>query len=145
MSTETHWKCIPCSKRFHLKEQLGEHEKSKKHKKKVKEYLQKHPDESQSSLFKSINIESSNGSILGALAHSLTSGNDARTVEEDDMEKVPVRTTLESQRICLFCNLESDGVKKNLDHMRQEHNFVILDIECLINLKGLISYIAERI
>jgi len=29
--------------------------------------------------------------------------------------------------------------------MRYRHNFAILDIECLINLKGLLAYIAERI
>jgi len=56
-----------------------------------------------------------------------------------------MKTTLESLRICLFCNLECDGVKKNLDHMRWRHNFHILDIECLINLKGMLAYIAERI
>lgn len=54
-------------------------------------------------------------------------------------------TTLDNLRICLFCNKESDGVKKNLDHMHNRHNFFILDIDCLINLKGLLSYMAERI
>jgi len=29
--------------------------------------------------------------------------------------------------------------------MKNRHNFVILDVECLVNLKGLLSYIAERI
>ena len=47
--------------------------------------------------------------------------------------------------LLLLPNKESSGVKKNLDHMRMKHNFTILDIECLINLKGLLAYIAERI
>jgi pre-60S factor REI1 len=29
--------------------------------------------------------------------------------------------------------------------MRLKHNFMILDIECLVNLKGLLAYIAERV
>jgi uncharacterized protein YfcZ (UPF0381/DUF406 family) len=29
--------------------------------------------------------------------------------------------------------------------MRSEHNYIILDIECLINLKGILAYTAERI
>lgn len=29
--------------------------------------------------------------------------------------------------------------------MRAQHNFTILDIECLVNLKGLLAYIAERV
>jgi len=32
-----------------------------------------------------------------------------------------------------------------LDHMRLKYNFRIVDIESLINLKGLLAYIAERI
>ena len=82
------------------------------------------------------------------LARSISgkSENDKLTMEENgEIETAPVRTTLESLRICLFCNKESDGVKKNLDHMRHRHNFIIPEIECLINLKGLLSYIAERI
>lgn len=68
------------------------------------------------------------------------------TVEEDgESAKIPTKTTLESLRICLFCNYESSGVKRSLDHMRYRHNFCILDIECLINLKGLLAYVAERI
>jgi hypothetical protein len=64
---------------------------------------------------------------------------------EEDKDKPHVKTTLESLRICLFCNLETTGVKRCLDHMRVSHNFYIKDIECLINLKGLLAYIAERI
>jgi hypothetical protein len=64
-------------------------------------------------------------------------------LEKTEHKHVP--TALESLRICLFCNKECQGVKRNLDHMRIEHNFTILDIECLINLKGLLAYIAERI
>jgi len=82
------------------------------------------------------------------MAKSLQNSQEPLKLEEDLPDhKVaqPVKTTLESLRICLFCNLESDGVKMNLDHMRLRHNFAILDIECLINLKGLLAYIAERI
>lgn len=64
---------------------------------------------------------------------------------EKSEDKPHVPTTLESLRICLFCNEACQGVKRNLDHMRVKHNFTILDIECLINLKGLLAYIAERI
>jgi pre-60S factor REI1 len=69
-------------------------------------------------------------------------------VEEDageDSSKQPVRTTLDSLRICLFCNKECSGVKKCLDHMRIKHSFFVLDVDCVISLKGLLTYIAERI
>lgn len=64
---------------------------------------------------------------------------------EEDKDAPHIKTTLESLRICLFCNEECAGVKRNLDHMRLKHNFHILDIECLVNLKGLLAYIAERV
>ena len=76
---------------------------------------------------------------------SLNGINEPLNVPENNSEETPTKTTLESLRICLFSNHESDGVKKNLDYMRQKYNFTILDIECLINLKGLLAYIAERI
>ena len=67
-------------------------------------------------------------------------------VPEDDAEKKPPRTTaLESLRCCLFCNEEHEGVKKCLDHMRLKHSFTILDIDCLVDLKGLLTYMAQRI
>ena len=99
-----------------------------------------------SSIFKSIKTESSD--FLSDINRSINAHNEPLTVEEDsDLSKQAEyeKTTLESLRICLFCNHETDGVKKNLDHMRFRHNFTILDIECLINLKGILAYIAERI
>lgn len=69
------------------------------------------------------------------------------TTKNPEEEKVsePRKTALDSLRVCLFCNKECDGVKKCIDHMRIKHSFFILDIECVINLKGLVTYIAERI
>ena len=68
-----------------------------------------------------------------------------KLVDESEDSKLPGKTTLDSFRVCLFCNKESEGVKKNLDHMRQEHSFFVLDVDCVITLKGLLTYIAERI
>eukprot|EP00352_Strombidinopsis_acuminata_P002696 CAMPEP_0176380550 /NCGR_PEP_ID=MMETSP0126-20121128/31216_1 /TAXON_ID=141414 ORGANISM="Strombidinopsis acuminatum, Strain SPMC142" /NCGR_SAMPLE_ID=MMETSP0126 /ASSEMBLY_ACC=CAM_ASM_000229 /LENGTH=158 /DNA_ID=CAMNT_0017743931 /DNA_START=210 /DNA_END=686 /DNA_ORIENTATION=+ len=145
VNTETHWKCKPCSKTFKTLESLDEHKRSKKHKKSEKEYLKKYPEESDTSMFRSITHEASN--ILSDLSKSMIS-NDVKHVEEDTEEaknRLPEKTSLDSLRVCLFCNEEKDGVKKCLDHMRIKHNFYILDIECLVNLRGLLAYIAERI
>lgn len=146
VTLETRWKCYPCAKIFKTPESQAEHERSKKHKKSVKVYLEKHPNESMSSIFKSIKTESSD--FLSDLNRSINKSDEPLSVPEVDLSNkdlLPTKTTLESLRICLFCNVESDGVKKNLDHMRFRHNFTILDIECLTNLKGILAYIAERI
>ena len=139
----TMWKCGPCGKAFKSIEMLDEHKKSKKHKKTEKEFLIANPNSSVSSMFKSIQHEQSSD-ILTELHKSIHGhSHSAPSVEED--HAVHTATTLESLRICLFCNKECEGVKKNLDHMRLAHGFFILDIECLINLKGLLAYVAERI
>ena len=68
--------------------------------------------------------------------------------KEDEKMEVALKTTkttLDSLRICLFCNKESDGVKKNIDHMRYKHSFTILDVDCLVDLKGMLTYMASRI
>ena len=57
VSVETRWKCNPCSKIFKNHSSLNEHERSKKHKKSAKAYLENNPDESMSSIFKSIRTE----------------------------------------------------------------------------------------
>lgn len=64
-----------------------------------------------------------------------------KEVDEDSK----VKTALDSLRICLFCNKEHDGFKKNLDHMMIAHSYFIPDVDCIINLKGLLGYLAERI
>ena len=54
-------------------------------------------------------------------------------------------------RRCLFaeeapgCEADRQAKKMAVTLQRMKHNFTILDIECLINLKGLLAYIAERI
>jgi len=55
------------------------------------------------------------------------------------------KTALNSIRRCLFSNEEFSGVKKCLDHMRLKYSFVIPNIDCLVDLKGLLTYLAERI
>ena len=59
--------------------------------------------------------------------------------------KKPKMTAVDNLRCCLFCNQECGGIKKCLDHMRKQHSFTILDIDCLVDLKGLLTYLAARI
>jgi len=65
--------------------------------------------------------------------------------EEGEKNNGKRRTALDNPRICLFSNKEFDGIKKCLDHMRVNHSFVLLDIDCLVDLRGLLGYLAQRI
>lgn len=68
-----------------------------------------------------------------------------KTLTENSKIEEPRKNAMDSLRICLFCDKPSEGVKKNLDHMRIAHSFYILDIDCLISLKALLHYLAEKI
>lgn len=108
ITMETRWKCKACSKTFKTMESQTEHERSKKHKKSTKEYLAKHPDESLSSIFKSIQTESSD--LLSDINRSIGRSGEPLSVEEDvefAKQRLPTKTTLESLRNCLFCNKEA--------------------------------------
>ena len=149
--TDVHFKCLACNKGFKSSQQLDEHKKSKKHKKSEKEYLAKHEGMSSSDIFKSIShsqasladrSESINANMLGDIDQPEIK---RLEVEEDSKQHEHRPTALESTRICLFCDKVFEGVKKCVDHMRLKHGFLILDVDCLVDLKGLLTYMAERI
>ena len=86
ITIETRWKCYPCAKIFKTQESQKEHERSKKHKKSTKTYLASHPEESLSSIFKSIKTESSD--FLSDINRSINNSNEPLSVPEDgDLSK----------------------------------------------------------
>ncbi|KAM6989932.1 cytoplasmic 60S subunit biogenesis factor ZNF622 [Tautogolabrus adspersus] len=46
---------------------------------------------------------------------------------------------------CLFCSHHSRTLMKNVSHMTKVHGFFIPDVEFVIDLKGLIRYLGEKI
>jgi hypothetical protein len=139
--------------------------RAKKHKKSEKEYQKANPDATQSSMFLSINqttesdagTQSQGGVPKGNILDELKNGlkdSEATSVKDEDKLKVEEnseellsnisrrKTALETLRCCLFCDKEFDGLKKCLDHMRLKHSFILLDVDCLVDLKGLLAYMA---
>ena len=48
-------------------------------------------------------------------------------------------------RTCLFCNIVSDEIAPNLEHMAKTHGMFIPEQQYLINLEGLLNYLYEKI
>ncbi|XP_053105133.1 cytoplasmic 60S subunit biogenesis factor ZNF622 [Hemicordylus capensis] len=46
---------------------------------------------------------------------------------------------------CLFCSHHSSSLMKNIAHMTKAHSFFIPDIEYLVDLRGLITYLGEKV
>ncbi|XP_040000227.1 zinc finger protein 622 [Xiphias gladius] len=46
---------------------------------------------------------------------------------------------------CLFCSHHSKSLMKNVTHMTKVHSFFIPDVEFLVDLKGLVRYLGEKV
>ncbi|XP_072365661.1 cytoplasmic 60S subunit biogenesis factor ZNF622-like isoform X1 [Scyliorhinus torazame] len=46
---------------------------------------------------------------------------------------------------CLFCSHHSRSLLKNMDHMTKSHSFFIPDVEYLVDLRGLLKYLGEKV
>ncbi|XP_070701278.1 cytoplasmic 60S subunit biogenesis factor ZNF622 [Pempheris klunzingeri] len=46
---------------------------------------------------------------------------------------------------CLFCPHHSKSLMKNIAHMTKVHSFFIPDVEFLVDLKGLVRYLGEKV
>lgn len=135
--SERSYYCKACRKQYQSPEMLEQHYNSKKHKKNMKNQPMKNSfstDDGASSLNKMSDHHSDHNPF-----------DEDKTLTENSKIEEPKQTSMDSLRICLFCNKASEGVKKNLDHMRIAHSFYILDIDCLISLKALLHYLAEKI
>ncbi|KAF8554721.1 hypothetical protein OG21DRAFT_1597192 [Imleria badia] len=50
-----------------------------------------------------------------------------------------------SSTSCLFCTATSDSLDVNLTHMASVHSFFIPDADYLVDITGIVSYLAEKI
>lgn len=62
------------------------------------------------------------------------------TEDDEDVEE----GTLEVED-CLFCVHHSDSLEENLKHMTHYHSFFIPDLEFVVDLKGLMEYLGEKV
>ncbi|XP_076150561.1 cytoplasmic 60S subunit biogenesis factor ZNF622 [Alosa pseudoharengus] len=46
---------------------------------------------------------------------------------------------------CLFCKHHSRSISRNVAHMTKVHSFFLPDVEYLVNLRGLITYLGEKV
>ncbi|XP_060785501.1 cytoplasmic 60S subunit biogenesis factor ZNF622 isoform X2 [Neoarius graeffei] len=75
---------------------------------------------------------------------------DMEADEEEQMEEGSVATPTPAAGSipvtnCLFCSHHSHTLSKNVAHMTKEHSFFIPDIEYLVDLRGLLAYLGEKV
>ncbi|KAI7901815.1 C2H2 type zinc-finger-domain-containing protein [Cokeromyces recurvatus] len=132
--------CSACRKSFGSTNQYDNHIQSKKHKEVVAKQAAKETSKKTetASKGKTTTVKDS------PLDLRIT---DATTEEEINAiidEKIKSAPRLE-ETDCLFCTHKSDNFEDNMQHMTITHSFFIPDIEYLVDLKGLIRYLGEKI
>jgi len=110
------YKCELCGKSFASKQTYKQHLESNKHKENLKKFNQ-------------------NGAI----------GAEESAEKFKEQEEGSLRTSLEDQTVCLFCNKKNPDLDENLLHMRVAHSFFISEFSHLKNLKGLLKHLAYKI
>ena len=73
-------------------------------------------------------------------AESLSHNGDDDDDEDDDIEEDILEVT-----DCLFCPHHSVNLEENLKHMTRSHSFFIPDLEYVVDLKGLVTYLCEKV
>jgi len=134
--------CKICDKAYNSENQIAQHLKSKKHLDRVASGVSKPkpkstprepiPEEQRPKLesltiFPSAEISQLSPEEREALNHKLSTSR-ILTPEE-----------------CIFCCLKSSNFETNVQHMTIEHGLFIPDIEYLIDCRGLIKYLAEKV
>ena len=137
--------CQLCNKTFSSENAFSNHLSSKKHKdveaNKAKKQESLITESQFSNNFKRKdsketdpeNTESEN-------AESLSHNRDDDDDEDDDIEEDTLEVT-----DCLFCPHHSVSLEENLKHMTRSHSFFIPDLEYVVDLKGLVTYLCEKV
>lgn len=123
--------CIHCKKKFSSVKSYENHLPSKKHQDNVLNGL-KQPSTQLDT--KQINKDENMDEV-----------EDNEEMEEVDSDEWEDEEEAIPTTVCLFCNKKSDTLQSNLEHMSFQHSFFIPDMEYVIDLEGLVSYLGERV
>lgn len=142
--------CKVCRKNFNTKNQYENHLVSKKHKEKYAkqssiEALHEKTDDTTSpgpTLKKDTQNEGSSRSGKRP-AEEMEIDSDIESVDSDEWLEDTENPIQNND--CLFCDHHSRSLVKNLKHMTVVHSFFIPDPEYCIDIKGLLTYLGEKI
>eukprot|EP00033_Pygsuia_biforma_P000487 GCRY01000575.1.p1 GENE.GCRY01000575.1~~GCRY01000575.1.p1 ORF type:complete len:378 (-),score=74.35 GCRY01000575.1:280-1392(-) len=124
------FECIPCGKKYSSSGALDQHLNSKKHKETAKNFDPiKHQQKmtNKSSQPKKETVDFSK-----------------MTEEEVADYKIANAPTM-SECHCLFCAMVSNSLESNISHMARDHSFFLPDVEYLVDLKGFVEYLAQKL
>ncbi|KAJ0402063.1 hypothetical protein P43SY_009268 [Pythium insidiosum] len=138
-------KCVACNKTFATDKMLENHLSSKKHLANAK----KNPTVANAveTIQKKLDVVQLNGeaSKQDAAADD-EEAEDAAAAAEPAMSLEDYKKTLPlDKEDCIFCSHRAADLDACLDHMLKEHGFFVPDVDYLVDLEGLIGYLAEKV
>ncbi|KAJ2857590.1 pre-60S factor rei1 [Coemansia erecta] len=89
--------------------------------------------------------ESALRKIEREVKHSLQQATSEEQVVEILEKKKKTAPRLNIDIDCLFCTHKSDAFEANMSHMSLAHSLFIPDLEYLVDLRGLIKYLADKL
>jgi len=135
---QTGWNCIPCKKSFNTENAYKNHIVSKKHLETSSKFEKRNEERIKANLQKKQSAPRINWKKKLAEAQT-----------EEEVNKVIDDKIKQSRRLeeteCLFCDFKGETLEEKMEHMTIEHTFFIPDIEYLVDLKGFMNYLAEKI
>ncbi|KAL6607280.1 C2H2 type zinc-finger-domain-containing protein [Neocallimastix sp. 'constans'] len=138
------WNCEVCKKVFNTENAYKNHELSKKHMDNVVIFENKKATMNDDSSDLS---EDENGNLKEPKINWKKRFAEAQTDEEFNKildEKIKLSRKLEETE-CIFCDFKGETFEKKMEHMTVEHTFFIPDVEYLASVKGLMTYLGEKI
>ncbi|KAF9934734.1 hypothetical protein FBU30_000592 [Linnemannia zychae] len=115
--------CVPCNKKYLSFQAYDNHLQSKKHKQIAAAYAKKQQEQEQ------------NAAIRPTGNETASAPKETSSVEQREP----------SETVCLFCSHESTDALNNYDHMRTTHGFFLPSSERLIDLEGMLAYLADKL
>ncbi|KAI8598360.1 C2H2 type zinc-finger-domain-containing protein, partial [Dissophora ornata] len=119
--------CVPCGKKYLSFQAYDNHLNSKKHKLTVVAYEKKQQKKEAG--------PTDDDATSGATTESTTAPVSKEVIEQLDP----------SETVCLFCSHEATDAAKNYEHMRSTHGFFLPSFERLIDLPGMLTYLADKL
>lgn len=132
--------CQLCNKTFSSENAYSNHMSSKKHKE--LEIAKSKKEENMTR--KGLSAEKVELAKQGITKRTVSENADSSSDEDDaydsDFEEEALEVT-----DCLFCPHHSVSVEDNIRHMTRSHSFFIPDLEFVVDLKGLLTYLGEKV
>ncbi|KAF9115071.1 hypothetical protein BGW39_003143 [Mortierella sp. 14UC] len=122
--------CVPCSKKYLSFQAYDNHLQSKKHKQIAAAYAKKQQDQEHNAASRPTEDDTTASS---------SSPKETTTATSAPEQREP------SETVCLFCSHESTDAPSNYGHMRASHGFFLPSSERLIDLEGMLAYLADKL